>query len=151
MRSNTTRFIIPLTKVSRHLILTKGFVNSYLRWKEVPEETDCVFLLYTHNSDIQIPRHEIRRKIISSRGVVIVMNLSTGLSKEISKIINGQYSKLNREIKDLITDFWSASKHSFLYGILHKDKKASGMLKTLTKLNKEECWHKFNITRETLN
>jgi hypothetical protein len=150
MRSDTTRFIVPLTKLNRNLILTKGFIESYLYWDEFPEENNCVFLLYKSMKDVNIPTYEIRKIIMTNRGVILIIPLATGLSKEISKIIKGQYSKLNFEVKNLILDFWSATKNSMLNGVLFKKGKASKVTNIVTGLLNEEYWPSLNVEKSTL-
>jgi len=151
MRSNTTRFIVPLLKLRREQVVTKEFLGSFIKWEDFPEEENFIYLAYKSIKYINIPLHETNTVTVTSKGVVLSMYLSEGILKEIEKIKQGQYSKLDLEVKKLIIDFWQATPESLLYSILYKKVKAKDLLVTHTGLDTEEYWPKLNVEIETLS
>ena len=151
LRTNTTLFVLPLLGLSKKEVLTKKFQNAYL-WSLHNIEADyCLHLLYKGNEDLNINKELILNKYTTSKNTVYTIKLPGDLTKTLSNIIEGKYSKLYSEVKEQILNFWNAGKDSILYGVLYKTDSARLLFKP-TVLNRDiEYWPKLIRSQETLD
>lgn len=115
-RSDTTRFILPLIGLEKHLVITEYFIGSYLRIEDNPEMENCLILVYT-SENRELKTFAKHFQTAEQHHVYIVEN--NGILRDaINKFIDGRYSLFTVNSKHLILKFWNLGKRSQLARVL---------------------------------
>ena len=138
VRTNTTRFILPLTGISKENLITPNFVNAYLHLDCWPERRG-IFVAYKGDNTALADYH---LKISNGELTIYLLDM----------LIAGRYSKIPSATKTKILRFWELGTTSNLYFILYPDVfyNETGYGNILAG-RKPETWPPFVLKHETLS
>jgi len=147
IRTDTTRFLVPLLGIPREIIDTDSFVNAYLYTFDNVVKKYCIILIYTKiKEDFEIKKYP-GFNIQGYIGYIFYIDRIV-----YDRFIKGKYSKFTDEEKQQILKFWNLNKYSRMYSILHPSDYMFelGMPYTHNHLvHNREIWPKPNPFKET--
>jgi len=117
VRTDTTRFLVPLLNISREKIDTEDFVNAYLCINnEAPEDNEIVLVYKETNVELMLD-HRFSYEKKNGFHIYYVT-----LPKDVyDKFIKGKYSRFKDNEKQAILNFWNLTKHSRMHNILYPE------------------------------
>lgn len=127
--NDTTKFLLPLVIKEGYTYkdIQQNLLGAYISALELPEYDQHIFIVL--NDDINISclkENYIDRLIVFDKefdtyDYIFIYEIEDSLTEDYIHFINGEYSQLSIEIKNIILAFWNTNTDSFLYSILHRD------------------------------
>jgi len=147
IKTDSTRFLMPLTYLKRKVLETKHFINAYM-WSTTFQNPNNNTLLLVYSK----PNKKLNKKGYTYETInnTIIYSLPIEQSA-FKKILKGKYSMLSENEKQTILNFWNIHKHSRLSNILHPtDYMAEISISKPILKAKGEIWPRPNTLKETL-
>lgn len=169
--TTTTLFLMPVIGLQRITVDKYGFINAYIRDKNKPEYEGNIHVLFKPESKEQILNFALSEAVrtdllistydYSNIYYVFVYRLEKKWEEDYKKIIEGKYSQLSKEYKELIPDKIKVNNgkyfrfvRSLQYDILERAEAWRNALENeigVTIDPNSELWNKWNDEKETLD